>query len=299
MSAIFARSARCGGMPVGGHIACAVLIAFGVEAAQAQPAQPDKSAYNLFNPTPTELMRPLSADRPDATESPFTVDAGHLQVELSFFSYTEDREDGDVLESWSVFDTNVKVGVLNNVDVQFVFAAFTEETARSGSGPTERIEGFSDLEIRTKVNLWGNDPVAGEQTAFAVMPFVKVPTGTSLSNNRVEGGVIASWGWDFAENMGLGLQGKVDFVYDEDDDGYDTEFAHTAVLGFDVAGPVGAYVEYLGIVSSDGDQQYQAYFSTGMTYEVLANMLLDVGVLVGLNSAADDVTAFTGMTMRF
>ena len=55
--------------------------------ANADPPPTDKSQYSLFNPTPRELWRPLSADRPDFTESPFTVDAGALQLELSFVDY--------------------------------------------------------------------------------------------------------------------------------------------------------------------------------------------------------------------
>jgi hypothetical protein len=35
----------------------------------------DKSQFHLFNPTPKALMRELSTDRPDQTESPYTVDA--------------------------------------------------------------------------------------------------------------------------------------------------------------------------------------------------------------------------------
>ena len=42
----------------------------------------DKSIYTLFHPTPREWMREMSTDRPDQTESPNTVDAGHFQVEL-------------------------------------------------------------------------------------------------------------------------------------------------------------------------------------------------------------------------
>ena len=78
----------------------------------------DKSQYNLFNPTPREHMRELSADRPDATESPITVDAGHVQLEVSFFAYTHDDASSERSDSWALFDTNVKIGVLNDVDVQ-------------------------------------------------------------------------------------------------------------------------------------------------------------------------------------
>src|SRR6266581_8182675 len=52
---------------------------------------PDKSGYNLFNPTPRGFMRELGADRPDKTDCPFTVDAGHFQVEMDFANLTYRR----------------------------------------------------------------------------------------------------------------------------------------------------------------------------------------------------------------
>jgi hypothetical protein len=39
-------------------------------------------------------LRELTTDRPDATESPFTIDAGRLQLELEAVSYTRDRSGG-------------------------------------------------------------------------------------------------------------------------------------------------------------------------------------------------------------
>jgi hypothetical protein len=38
-------------------------------------------------------LRELSTDRPDKTERPFTVDAGHFQLEMDLFSYACDRHD--------------------------------------------------------------------------------------------------------------------------------------------------------------------------------------------------------------
>ena len=264
--------------------------------ALADEGPADKSGYNLFNPTPTELMRPLSADRPDGTESPITVDAGHVQVELSFLAYTHDDESSEHVDAWTVFDTNLKLGLLNNVDVQFVFGTYSEEEVDPRGAPSETLRGFGDVQVRVKINLWGND---GGNTAFGIMPFLKIPTNTELSNQHGEGGVIFMLGWDVAETWGLGFQAEVDFVYDEDDDDYDTELAHTVVLGFDVLGPVGAYIEYIGVASSDTDSDYQAIFSSGLTYEVNENMVLDVGTQAGLSNTADDVTVFAGVTRRF
>src|SRR4029434_324882 len=86
----------------------------------------DKSQYHLFNPTPRELMREMSTDRPDTTESPYTVDAGHYQIEMSFFDYGRDRADGARTETWTFGAMNLKAGLLNNVDLQIVFNSYTE-----------------------------------------------------------------------------------------------------------------------------------------------------------------------------
>src|SRR4051812_24541556 len=57
-------------------------------------SRPQKEGYTVFNSTPEALLRGLNTDRPDVTESPFTVDAGHFQTELSFVEYTYDYDHG-------------------------------------------------------------------------------------------------------------------------------------------------------------------------------------------------------------
>jgi hypothetical protein len=43
---------------------------------EGKPKCPDKSQYSLFNSTPADCMREFDPDRPDVTDSPFTIDAG-------------------------------------------------------------------------------------------------------------------------------------------------------------------------------------------------------------------------------
>lgn len=51
--------------------------------AAVQPAEGvDKSRNSLVNPTPSGQLREPASDRPDFTESPSTVDAGHAQLEM-------------------------------------------------------------------------------------------------------------------------------------------------------------------------------------------------------------------------
>src|SRR5258705_1220294 len=90
-----------------GLLAPAVLgMAAGAEPADAGKPQIDKSVFNLFNPTPAEYLRALDTDGPGSTESPYTVDAGHFQVEMALVSYTYDRESFDGVtqrfEAWAI-----------------------------------------------------------------------------------------------------------------------------------------------------------------------------------------------------
>ncbi|MGI9013806.1 MAG: transporter [Phycisphaerales bacterium] len=210
-------------------------------AAHAQDDGPavDKSRYSLFNPTPRELWRPMSADRPDFTESPYTVDAGAVQIELSFIDYARNGDE----ETWMVAPVNLKLGLLNDVDLQFVFDPYIN----ADDGAQTR-QGFGDTQFRLKINLWGND---GGDTAFAFMPFIQIPTASDdLGSDHVEGGFIFPFATDLAEGIGFGLMFEADFVYDHVDEGYDIDFVGTGVLGFDMTDELGRYVEGIGIAST-------------------------------------------------
>jgi hypothetical protein len=256
----------------------------------------DKWQYHLFNPTPREHMREMSTDRPDSTESPITVDAGHFQIESSLFDYGRTKQGGIEEEVFTYGAVNFKVGLLNNVDIQFVFDAYTEvRTKDRATNITETVGGYSDLQVRLKINLWGND---GGNTALAFFPFVKIPTGSDLGNDNVEGGLILPFSVGLTEKIGLGLMLEVDFVYDDEERSYEAEIFHTAVLGFDLTDKLGFFVEYAGTTGS-AEFDYIATANAGFTYGVTDDLQLDTGVRVGLNDAAEDFGVFAGFSVRF
>lgn len=245
----------------------------------------DKSQYSLLNPTPRALMRELSPDRPDATESPITVDAGHFAMEVSLFDWRRDGAD----DTYTLMSTNLKLGLTNDTDLQFVFDTYAWEDPESGNGA----EGFGDIQLRLKYNLWGND---GGDTALALFPFVKIPTGTALSNDEWEGGLIVPFSTQLTERVGLGLMAELDVVYDDVSRDHEFEFLHSAVLGIDLTERLGTFIEYIGIT---GDTPYQAYGAGGFTFTVNDDLVLDCGAQVGLNGAAEDLGVFAGFTKRF
>jgi len=245
----------------------------------------DKSGYTLFDPTPRHLWRELSPDRPDATESPITVDAGAVVIEASYFDWRHDGGD----DAYTVMATNLKLGLTNRTDLQFVFDSFTWEDPETGVGA----EGFGDVQVRLKHNLWGND---GGDSAFALFPFIKIPTGTDLSNGEVEGGLILPYSVDLAPGVGLGLMAEIDAVYDEATRTHDAEFLHSAVLGIDLTERLGTFVEYIGIT---GPSPYQSFAAGGFTLGLNEDLVLDGGAQVGLNDQSEDLGVFAGFTKRF
>ncbi len=263
--------------------------------AAAQNTQPpiEKSAYHLFNPTPRALWRPMSADRPDSTESPYTVDAGAVQIELSFVEYAFRREHGRTRTSRSIAPINLKLGLTNTIDLQLLLNPYENETG----GGEDDLDGIGDTGLRLKVNLLGNDD--GDR-ALALLPFISFPTGSDeVSADAIEGGVAIPFAMALPFEFSLGLQIQLEFV-DGDDHDRDTVFSHTAVIGHGIIGGLAAYLEYIGEVTLDGDDGYSPSLSCGLTYAISDNAQLDIGVVIGLDSSeSDDLRLFSGLTMRF
>jgi len=258
----------------------------------------DKSGFNLFNPTPGNLMRELAPDRPDKTESPYTVDAGHYQLEMSFAEFTRNRSDGVLTETWNVAPANFKVGLCNNADLQFVFDNYLNvRTKDLTAGTTVTQSGFGDVTMRLKMNLWGND---GGKTAFAILPFVKFPTSTDrLGNNSVEGGVIFPLAVKLPGGWDMGMETAPIFLRNMDDHGYHSEFINSVTFDHDLFGKLGGYAEFFSKVSTERGSDWVGTVDIGLTYGLTENIQLDCGVNLGVTHSADDVNAFTGMTARF
>ncbi len=237
-------------------------------------------------------LRPLAADRPDATETPITVDKGHFQVESTVLGYARDKRDGVTTELWTFAETNLKYGVTDNLDISLLLAPYSYERI-SGGGEVERNKGFGDIVFGAKYNLWGND---SGQSAMALMPYLKVPTGTALSNDEFEGGLILPFAFEVNDRFDIGLQAEFASVWNDESGEREFEFAHTAVVGIALTEKCGTYIEYLGVA---GEDDYEAYGSFGFTYDVNSRFSLDAGALIGLNDAADDLATFTGFSVKF
>jgi hypothetical protein len=231
-------------------------------------------------------LRELSTDRPDTTESACSVDRGHFQTEWELAAFTRD---GGEWTEYSLGEMNLKYGLTDHMDLQWVLPFFTH--ARQGD------EGFGDMSVRLKTNLWGND---GGDTAMAVMPFVKLPTARGdLGNDEFEGGVMVPFSFAAPGNWSCAVMGELDLVADDDGGGYHLVGLVSATASHGLTENTAGFLELVGIFSAETSDATEAYFNTGFTWAIAERWQVDGGLRIGLNSAAADFTPFMGLSTKF
>lgn len=261
----------------------------------------DKSNYSVLNPTPDAELRELSADRPDKTDSPFTVDAGHFQLEMDFgnFSYRKSNSEQGQLVSreYQIAPMNLKVGLLNNLDVQLELAPWEwERVENQSSGAVEKHAGFGDITPRVKINLIGND---GGVFALALIPFLTVPTAQDhLGNPALGGGLGIPYaldvpGWD------IGFQHSIVLNRDGNGRAYHSEVSNSASVGHAVIGRLSYFVEFFSNVSTEHGVGWVGTVDTWVTYRISKNVRFDGGVYLGVTPTADASHPWIGMTWRY
>ncbi|MPZ41655.1 MAG: transporter [Rhizobiales bacterium] len=284
----------------------ALLAAFPIGIVEASdPGSGHKSQYTLFNPTPDRLLRDLTTDRPDTTESPFTVDAGHVQVETNLFGYTRSRPDvdGTVTDSYDFLTTNVRIGLTNASEINVAFQPYgIVRTRPLDPLLATRSSGVGGVDIRAKFNLWGNDTFDRPgATAFALLPFVTLPTDRSngISPDGVEGGLILPFAVKLSDKFGLGLNAGVHVVRNSDVPGHHAEYLTSAALSYEWTAELSSYYEVAARFNTDNPLGDVAVLATGFTYKLSKNLQLDSGIRFGATRAADRVNPFFGVSARY
>lgn len=274
----------------------AALIA--APAAASQPVEDDAVAVAGTAQAP---LRELTTDRPDVTESPFTVDRGHLQIETTLIGYTRTSAEsvGVASDVYEFATTNLRVGVADNLEVNLVWQPFGIADPRSAGGITAR--GIGSVTLRAKVNLWGNDgPAQSGDTALALLPYVTLPTDgdNGIGESETGFGLIVPLAIDLGGGFGLGVNGAVNFAREDGGAPYDAAGLTSASIAWEWTEALGSYAEVVWEFSRAGEGDIVT-LDTGVTLGLGANWQLDAGVNIGTSAAADPVTAFLGVSARF
>lgn len=267
-----------------------------------ESVQTDKSCYTLFNPTPRDQMREFETDRPDKTESPYTLDAGHFAIESGILNYTYNHvtepDPSRPKHQFLIGDNNYKVGLLNNLDLQFLFQTFIWQKVKTGPHSDSEETGAGDTQVRLKMNLWGND---GGKTAMAVMPWIGVPTNqVDPSADKITGGMILPLAIEGPWGFKIGTMTEFDAINDSSGSGYHLEWINTIALHHDIIEEkLDGYIEFFSNNSFETGSPWTATIDLGLIYAVNKDLLLDAGVNLGTTSSADKLNPFIGISKRF
>jgi hypothetical protein len=285
-----------------------VALLFSAIAPQSFGGQPDlaaqsvdKNQYNLFNPTPCEQLRDFAPDRPDQTEGPFTADAGHLQLEIGIFQYSytsQPQRFFDIrTESYQWFDTAIKLGLLNNLDVELFVPVYNEVDVKQGNAKT-RMSGFGDLIVRAKLNLFGNE--GNLPVALGFIPFMKIPTNEDgLGNHAIEGGFILPVAFKLPWDFQLFGMTEIDINEDAANTGYHLDYVNSLSLHHAITKKLDSYVEFFTGISTERHSGWIGTVDGGLAYAISDNVILDGGINAGVTRAAQDWQPFAGISFRF
>lgn len=279
-------------------IVCGALISNAVHAGTG------KSQYWLFKPTPKAEMREMYLDRPDKTESPHTVDAGHFQIETGLFAYTYDKRNpdysGNSVHGYSIASSLLKVGLTNFWDFQVGIDPYIHNRAfDQATNTTEVTTGFGDVTLRMKFALVGND---SGKFAFGVMPLVSIPTkkGDAVGSDYYLAGIIFPYSIELPKNWGLSGQTQVNVAHNEiSTSGYHPEFINTLALGYGITDRLGSYLEFYSEVSQETGVPWVGTVDAGLTFAITDNMIVDAGINMGVTRSADDYNPFVGLSWRY
>jgi hypothetical protein len=234
----------------------------------------------------------LSTDRPDRTESPFTVPHGWFQVESDLASWG--RIDGvdERVTSASLFTLNMKYGLTRRIDLQVVFSPWVDVEEEVAGSVIFNETNTGPLGLRAKINLAGNDTGG---PAFALLPYVFVPTHGDAVFHRITYGIVTPLSLPLGDAAAFSAMVGVTRIDNED-----TWALASMSLGTALFGNLAGFIElYTSRNSFETNAIDDATIDAGITYALGENWQLDTGIYRGLVDETEDWRVFLGASGRF
>jgi hypothetical protein len=223
------------------------------------------------------------------TESPQTVAPGKFLVEMDGVSLAFNRADaaGNVYDATALASTVVSAGLTQDLDLQVGVDLFLRESFTS-RGHEDSHSGLGALSFRTKWVFW-RDKNSGQ--ALAVLPYVRLPTGSSaVAGKAAEGGIIVPWAMDAGAGVRAGAMLQWDVVRNDADNGYDARWLLSGFVERALTGTISIYGEGTLQARSTGWSEWAGTIGAGALWRVSERLQLDYELQRGLNSRASEWT---------
>ncbi|KQM78479.1 hypothetical protein ASE74_13325 [Pedobacter sp. Leaf216] len=266
----------------------ALLSIFSIEAFGQQ-----KPFYHLFKPVPKDSLREMETDRPDVTESPQTVDAGHFQFETDLMRFQRENKDEGRSDEYLFNQANIKLGLTHSTAIQLTFESYVVKKDFDSEGSVERSSGFGDITFRLKQNVLGNDK---GKFAIALLPYLKFPTSHVDQESHYEGGIIIPMSIKLGNDWKLGFQVEADRLQDEKGNGHHNELLQTLTVSHPLTKKLDGIIETYYTYEFK-DEHLKNFLNAALQYELSKDFLIDGGFNYGIQQDARK-SYFVGLSFR-
>lgn len=255
----------------------------------------DKNSYNLFRPTPRQYLRPMVPDRPGITESPYSVDAGHVQYETDFVRLLTRREGTAYGHDWYVNHALAKIGLSDRTDLQVGLDSYTDTRNYDAADPaqTQEYRGVGDATLRLKHTLVGDD---NSRWALGLIGYVTLPTGGPRGNGAAEFGAVLPAVYQLSRPWSIGGQFATQVYWDRDAQTRYLQLTPTLTTDYQFSKLVQAFVELVGY-RDVRQSPWRSSVNTGLQFDVSSNVQLDCGTHLPLTNSVDR-EYFLGFSFR-
>ncbi|WP_125932610.1 transporter [Hymenobacter glacialis] len=263
----------------------------------SKPSPYDSAHFSWRKPVPRDRLRELQPDRPGVTESPFTVDAGHLQIEVDGLRLVNSGTGREARErELRVAYTNLKLGLSRRTDLQLEVPVYkvTKQRPADASEWQERHSGFGDVTVRLKHNFLGDD--RNHRVAVAAIGFVRLPSGGLAGGGGTEYGLVLPLNVALSDKVSLEAQLQTDLSYDREEARRFVGFIPSLALGYDFTEKLGLITEAVAQWNTQ-QRRWQTSFNIAPLIKVTENLQLDAGTHLALDRLSDR-EYFVGFTLR-
>ena len=255
----------------------------------------DKRKYTLRRPTPRRYMRPMVPDRPGITESPYSVDAGHVQYETDALRLLTRREGTTYGHDLYVNHALAKVGLSDRTDFQLGLDSYTDTRNYDEADPTQTQEyrGVGDLTLRLKHTLVGDD---NSRWALGAIGYVTLPTGGPRGDGAVEFGAVLPVVYQLTKPWSIGGQLATQVYWDRATESRYLQLTPTFATDYQFNKLVQVFAELVGY-KDVRQPQWRSSINTGVQLDISDNVQLDFGTHQPITRSTDR-EYFLGLSFR-